>query len=85
MSLPKEPVAVAAKDDPVVEDIMHFEGGNVEPCSLKQGVGYEYVEFANSRKKSPLERKLVWKIDLLIVPILALIYLIAYLVSYSKE
>lgn len=85
MSLPKDPAAIAAKNDPVVEDIMHFEGGNVESDSLKQGIGYEYAEFANSRKKSPLERKLVWKIDLLLVPVLALIYLIAYLVSRSNE
>jgi hypothetical protein len=85
MSLPTDPVAVDTKDDLVVEDIIHFEGGNVDSCSLKQDVGYEYVEFASSRKKSPQERKLVWKVDLLIVPILALIYLIAYLVSDPNE
>jgi hypothetical protein len=51
MSLPTEPVEVVAKNDLVREDIMHFEGGNAEAHSLKNGVGYEYVEFANSRKK----------------------------------
>jgi hypothetical protein len=40
MSLPTEPVAVATKDDPVVEDIIYFENGNVDSVSLKQGVGY---------------------------------------------
>lgn len=32
------------------------------------------------RKKTPAERKLVWKSDLTIVPLAALIYLVAYLV-----
>ena len=67
------------------ENSLHFEGGNVDSDPLKYSAGHEYVEFANSRQKSPLERKLVWTIDLLIVPVLSLIYLIVYLVSHSNE
>lgn len=38
---------------------------------------------ANSHHKSPVERRLVLKADLIILPFAALIFLVAYLVSCS--
>ena len=42
---------------------------------------YKRDERTNSHHKSPMERKLVLKADLVIVPLAALIYFVAYLVK----
>jgi hypothetical protein len=85
MSTQIESGAGVTKDEAYAGDVLHLERGNVDPDAPKQNVGYEYVDFEHSRQKSPLERKLVWKIDLLLVPVLSLIYFIAYLVSHPSD
>ncbi|KAF2168655.1 hypothetical protein M409DRAFT_21398 [Zasmidium cellare ATCC 36951] len=54
----------------------HLEKGkpNLEPA-------YEYRTLGRSTTKTAAERKLLWKLDLLLIPLLALVYFVTYLVK----
>jgi hypothetical protein len=84
MSLQPDSVAIDNKNNSDVEEVAHIEGNKVDLDipEEKSNTGYQYVPFENSREKSPAERKLVWKIDLLLVPLLALIYWVSFLASF---
>lgn len=76
-------VPVADKNDSSGEggSITHLEGANVRALDKPRN-GYGLHEFVNLRQKILFKKRLVWKIDLLIVPTLSLIYFVSFLVCY---
>jgi hypothetical protein len=65
------------------DEILHVEDGSVNYEPIKhENTGYEPdVTFGRKRPKTGLEKRLVWKQDLIIVPLLATVYLASFLVS----
>ncbi len=55
---------------------VHVENTSIDPS----GTAYLYQKGGRPAPKSAFEKRLVWKIDLLIVPLLALIYFVTFLV-----
>ena len=63
-----------------VETCVHFElsNTNLEPAKSQ---GYVRDVDTNERlTKSPIERRLLWKLDLTILPLASLLFLVAYMV-----